>query len=283
MSKWYSSSKKRGTTGGNTYSIVNGQTIEREKAVSVKNPRTALQMSQRVKWANLIFFWTLSGEAMLKGFINKLKNQSWFNAFMSLNLGQPGTYLTKQEADAKTCIAAPYYVARGPLSPANIVSVNPGYIIAGLNLGTTAIDTFGKLSSAIINNNAGWQNGDKLCCLVTKGLYDSLGIVRNFDRKDLVLDVNSAAALPSFLSVRGEGTTQNPYVIQIAFNNQTEEGINSAALVHTRKVANKISTSTQKMQILSTSGDDHRTEAYKQQAIASYETEPAVFYDPDAE
>ena len=283
MSKWYSSSKKRGTTGGNTYSIVNGQTIEREKAVSVKNPRTALQMSQRVKWANLIFFWTLSGEAMLKGFINKKRNQSWFNAFMSLNLGQPGTFLTKQEADAKTCIAAPYYVARGPLSPVPFVYDDNTAIIINVEVGSTEPTTLGALSSLFVNQLNGFQNGDKICVINAVKDNATSSIIRAIEKFEFVLNTESSSSLPSFVNIPGSGTSQDPFILKFKLDGGIGDGCNSVAVVHTRKVANKVQTSTAKMLISGTAGDDHRTDAYKAQAIASYETEPAVFYDPDAE
>lgn len=283
MSKWYSSSKKRGTTGGNTYAIVNGQTIEREKAVQVKNPRTGLQMAQRVKWANLVFFWTLSGLAMLKGFIDKKKNQSWFNAFMSLNLGVPGTYLTKAEAAAKTCIAAPYYVARGPLSHAPISEITNPDIEFLLSIGTTKPTTIGALSLLIVNQWSGWVNGDKLCILVT--VQDSVdnNVVTSFAKAELVLDVASTASLPLGFEIGGAGTTESPYIFNFSAAAAGVQDFNSAAVVHTRKRANKISTSTEQMVIVNEAGNDHRTEVYKQTAITSYDADAPVFYDPDAE
>lgn len=283
MSKWYSSSKKRGTTGGNTYAIVNGQTIEREKAVQVKNPRTGLQMAQRVKWANLVFFWTLSGQAMLKGFIDKKKNQSWFNAFMSLNLGVPGTYLTKSEAAAKTCIAAPYYVARGPLSAVSINISDNTEALSDLVVGSSIPQTLGALSLAIIANNSGWQNGDKLCLLAAEANPNDTSVVSSFVKLDFVLDVSSEAACPAFVSfVR---LTESSTVYNLVFwkPGTSDFNLNSATFVHTRKRANKILTSTQKMVIYGTAGNDHRTDVYKQTAITSYDADAPVFYDPDAE
>lgn len=283
MSKWYSSSKKRGTTGGNTYAIVNGQTIEREKAVQVKNPRTGLQMAQRVKWANLVFFWTLSGLAMLKGFIDKKKNQSWFNAFMSLNLGVPGTYLTKAEAAAKTCITAPYYVARGPLTHALIEEVASPDIEFALTIGTTKPTTIGAISQLITNQWPGWVNGDKLCVLATIPDAEDANVVKSFIKAELVLDVASDASLPLGFDILGGGTTENPYFFNFASDCFDISGFNSYAVVHTRKRANKISTSTEQMAVQNSAGDDHRTEVYKQTAITSYDADAPVFYDPDAE
>lgn len=283
MSKWYSSSKKRGTTGGNTYAIVNGQTIEREKAVQVKNPRTGLQMAQRVKWANLVFFWTLSGLAMLKGFIDKKKNQSWFNAFMSLNLGVPGTYLTKAEAAAKTCIAAPYYVARGPLTHAPVDGFSNPDIEFVLTIGTTKPTTIGALSQLIINQWSGWENGDKLCVLATVPDSVDANVVTSFIKAELVLDVASTESLPIGFKIVGTGATESPYSFIFTTEDLGSSVYNSAAVVHTRKRANKISTSTEQMAVQNSAGDDHRTEVYKQTAITSYDADAPVFYDPDAE
>lgn len=141
-----------------------GQTIQREKAAQIANPRTTAQMDQRVKLANLVNFYRANKAWMSKGAF-ETKKQTWsdYNAFVSANLEGNNIYLTKMQASEGQCVVAPYIVTKGTL-PA-IVQGKEGsgaqtaYFIS--YRATEAPTTWGALSTALISSYPGIQNGDQ--------------------------------------------------------------------------------------------------------------------------
>ena len=151
-----------------------GQTIHREKAARVANPRTTAQMDQRVKLANLVNFYRASKAWMAKGAFES-KKQTWsdYNAFVSANLAGNDVYLTKELANSGVCAIAPYIVTKGSLPEAEVNAGSTGISI--MVNAATAPTTFGALSTALIANYPGLQNGDQLSIILYRVVNDTNG------------------------------------------------------------------------------------------------------------
>lgn len=146
-----------------------GQTIQREKAAQVANPRTTAQMDQRVKLANLVNFYRANKAWMAKGSF-ETKKQTWsdYNAFVSANLEGNNIYLTKAQAAEGQCVIAPYIVTKGTLPAIEQSKTGTGnttaYAISYLSDGVPT--TWGGLSTLLINSYPGIQNGDQLSIIM---------------------------------------------------------------------------------------------------------------------
>lgn len=142
-----------------------GQTIQREKAAQVANPRTTAQMDQRVKLANLVNFYRANKAWMARGAFES-KKQTWsdYNAFVSVNIDGNKVALPKQFANEGQCIVAPYQVTKGTL-PKLIVNGNGSTATLSYGEGT-APTTWGDFSTRLINAYPGLQNGDQISFII---------------------------------------------------------------------------------------------------------------------
>lgn len=199
---WLKGSKKR--LGGAVLYKAMGQTRSRELASEVSNPRTEAQMTQRIKWSNLVNFYRANQSWMKYAFETKKTNQSEYNKFMSLNVTGSPIALTKEAASSGACVAVPYIVTQGSLpsiewtdATTEFVS-NLFYTLGGLIEEDT---TVGEFSQGIIENNPAIQEGDQLSFIrVTQMVNASTGypyiIVRKYE---VILDTRSQNYLANFI------------------------------------------------------------------------------------
>lgn len=159
---WLRDNKQK--LGGAVIYQANGQTLMRQLAPSVSNPRTDAQMETRVKLANLVAFYRASAGWMRGAFETKPANQSDYNAFVSANAAQNSVYLTKTQVESGNAVVAPYQVSRGSLgevvqtSSANRITSN--IYVGALDLNEST--TIAQLSAALLQNNNGLLEGDQL-------------------------------------------------------------------------------------------------------------------------
>lgn len=168
-----------------------GQTIQREKASQVANPRTTAQMDQRVKLANLVNFYRANKAWMSRGAFES-KKQTWsdYNAFVSVNIDGNRVALPKQQASEGQCIVAPYQVTKGTLPKFNVSGTGTSAV---LNYGEgTAPTTWGAFSTRMISAYPGLQNGDQISFIIYNQDEDGVGrkfvsvnpIERNLNTED---------------------------------------------------------------------------------------------------
>lgn len=160
---WLKGAKKR--LGGAVIYKAGGQTIQRELASEVSNPRTRAQMMQRVRWANCVAFYRANASWMKYAFETKKQNQSEYNKFMSLNVANNRIYLTKQAAASGACVVDSFIMTQGSL-PSISYNLSGGYIRTNIYLDPTVdvntYSTIAELSRAILNVNPGVQEGDQI-------------------------------------------------------------------------------------------------------------------------
>lgn len=147
--------------------VSKGQQIARSKAANISNPRTASQMTQRIKLSNVVAMYRANKGWMDRyAFENKPTKWSVFNAFVSANLSASLVALTKQEAAAGACVAAPYKMTDGSLPQIQINELaQAGVYTTDLYIGDLEIGsatTIGDLSAALIANNNGIVQGMQL-------------------------------------------------------------------------------------------------------------------------
>lgn len=142
-----------------------GQTRSRELAAEVSNPRTIDQMSQRVKWANLVNFYRANKSWMKFAFETKPTNRTDYNQFMSLNVANSRIYLPKSIANQGGCVVDNYVMTQGSLASIEVTEsegewLTNLYITSSLQI--TALTTVAEVSQALIDNNPALREGDQL-------------------------------------------------------------------------------------------------------------------------
>ena len=199
---WLKGSKKR--LGGAVLYKAMGQTRSRELASEVSNPRTVAQMTQRIKWSNLVNFYRANQSWMKYAFETKKTNQSEYNKFMSLNVTGSPIALTQEAASSGACVAGPYIVTQGSL-PSIEWTDTPTEFVSNLFYTSGALleedTTVGEFSRGIIENNPAIQVGDQLSFIrVTQMVNASTGFPYIIVRKyEVIMDTTSTNYLSNFI------------------------------------------------------------------------------------
>lgn len=142
----------------------NGQTLIRELAASISNPRTASQMTQRVRLSNCVAVYRANKFWMKFAFEDKKAKESDYNAFIGENISSNVVALTKSEVNAGAAVAAPYTITRGSLGSIE-QSISNDVLFTNLYLLTNfdPLDvTVGEFSRQLIAANNGIVEGMQL-------------------------------------------------------------------------------------------------------------------------
>ena len=154
--------------GGIVLYTRSGETIARELAPSVSNPRTRIQMQQRVKLANVVAMYKANKYWMPGAFEDKAEKETDYNAFVRFNLTDSKVALTKDAAAAGAGVVAPYKISSGSLGEIELTGSQTGVqtnLYTG-NLIITSATTIGQLSAALETNNNGITKGMQLSLIV---------------------------------------------------------------------------------------------------------------------
>lgn len=165
-----------GKLGETVFYRAGGQQRNRTYLKTVLNPKTRSQMTQRVKWPNVVAWWKLFKPFIQMGMMDKPLGQSDYNHFMSLNLRRTPAYMTKEEAAAGGSVLAPYALTSGSLPTIQMNGPAESAIVVG-DLNLEAV-TIGDLSFAIISNNPGFRVGDQITFICAAQTLGQAGIPR---------------------------------------------------------------------------------------------------------
>lgn len=202
QSMWLAGTKKK--LGGTVIYQAMGQTRQRELAAEVSNPRTTQQMTQRVKWSNLVNLYRANRSWMKYAFETKKTSQSEFNKFMSLNVTASVIYLPKNVAAAGGCVVSDYIVTQGSLSSIETTEVTGGwasniFLPAGFQLSSTT--TIQQLAAAVLPLNPGINEGDQLSFIrMTQQVNGATGVPFVVVRKyEVIISSTDTRLVGSFL------------------------------------------------------------------------------------
>ena len=160
---WLQNQKKK-LAGAVIYQAM-GQTRSRELAASVANPRTESQMTQRVKWANLVNFYRANKSWMKFAYETKKQSQSDYNKFMSLNVANSRIYLPKGLAAQGACIVDAYQMTQGSLASVETTKTSTGWATNLFLTDANAIPenpTIGEVSAQLLAANPALREGDQI-------------------------------------------------------------------------------------------------------------------------
>lgn len=235
--------------GGMVLYSRNGETIARELAPQVSNPRTPAQMEQRVKLSNLVSFYRANAGWMKGAFENKKERESDYNAFVAANIGNSMVALSKADVAAGAAVVAPYKITSGSLPIVETV-LNGHDLVSNLYVGAQTIGsstTIGELSTALLANNNGLEEGMQISVIINLQLASAgTGVPYITARAyEMIIDTQSTELVESVIPdgiLEAVGTTNKALGI-----NTTDLGDGAAAFVISKTIGGRILVSTQSL------------------------------------
>lgn len=276
------------------FRMKDGEIVAAQRSYTNKSKGDGASYSQRehrARLANVVDFFKAIALIEKRGWENKKPNQSDFNCFTAVNLSASPVFLTKQEAELGAAVAAPYAASRGSLSviPGHYEGLDSTAFILGLNFGNDAIDwdteTIGSFSARIINNNPGWQQGDKLSiCAIDQLQRVVAGVTIPQVEKtylEITLDMESTTLLdsiPNWNILQFDITADKVLLIL--------DGKDAAFAIHSRESKGYLETSSQDVvvkNVVSPIYVKYTSAQQKQDAMDSYGYQEQALLDPNSE
>lgn len=279
---WLRQSKQK-LAGAVTYQL-KGQTIAREQAANVANPRTTAQMNQRVRLANLVNFYRANRPWMHRGaFESKKRTWSDYNAFVSLNIQGSNIALTKAEAAAGACVAAPYVLTRGTLGVLDYAKQGNGIdlqvpgMLAGANM------KWGTFCEYLMDAYPWIQEGDQFTLVHITNKRDTQNIPRLVVKySEAPIDLNDdQSSIAGRLVPQLAGVSFEAAAGKMSIATSAVAGVADAfAVIISRTVGGVIKVSNQSLVVVDdTFIDGYSGEEQFNKANASYGEETTDFLD----
>ena len=265
----------KGKVGATTFYVAESRQLARQAMnnsnYGVNASRTDLQQARRVKWSNLVNFYSANKAWMKKAYEDLKPGVSIFNRFIQLNINSAQVALTKSEAQAKLWVPASYRVTQGSLQPltAEYVEEMPSLALSSVdNIGDDT--TVAAFSESILSGNSRFAEGDAIVCVSFWGVTGTPGgttgmIPARYLYSEFVIDTQDTATMASkYPNWFTEGT---------ALKDSNGDGSQAFVFIHTRKSGGKLYVSTQDMVLnpnTNTNVEAWRDGAQLAKAIASY-------------
>ena len=269
--------KISGKVGDLLYQVRGGEQLIRGVPSRVKNPRTELQMAQRMKWPNVLAVYRALQPYMKDCFETKQGGQTDYNRFMGINLHAEPVYLEKSAARLGAAIVAPYVISQGSLPSIQVSGATPTTDIALGQLTIGDDTTVAEFAQAVVQNNGGYRYGDQL---------SFFRLVQEEDSQDghpyisvtatrVNLDPTDTSTLRSVASASGFSTVSGMLGADAALDGA---GI---AWVHSRTVNGKTRVSSQRLIVDNDLLEEYGTAQMLSVATNSYGGSTEIFIRPD--
>lgn len=262
----------------------NGQTLIRELAAQISNPRTASQMAQRVRLSNCVAVYRANKFWMKFAFEDKKDKESDYNAFIGENISNNAVALTKSEVNAGAAVAAPYTITRGSLGSieqtlrASLLITNL-YFLGQLDLEECNV---GEFSRQLIAANNGIVEGMQLSFIANIQQTNNLTgvpylVVRAYE---VIIDTTNTRQLSEYFPVAAMGVSNIDTEQYCLRCDCPEIGQGAFAFILSHTVGGVTRVSTQSLQLVgNTVYSQHTTPTAWQEAIESYGESTETFLD----
>lgn len=272
--------------GGMVLYQLKGQTLARELAPAVTNPRTPAQMDNRVRLQNVVSVYRANRAWMAGAFENKKERESDYNAFVSANLSNSQVAFTKEQAAAGAAVAAPYQISSGSLGSIE-QSVTDSVLETNLYLGNmdiTPATTVGEFAAALIANNNNIVQGMQLSLILNiQQVNQVTGIPYIITRAyEVLLNPSSAELLSAYMpgSILSAGASaDSPLTADLS-----DEGSGTASFILSHTVSATTRVSEQSMVQYGDTGiySQYTSPAAVAAAVASYGENEINFLDSNS-
>ena len=269
--------KVSGKVGDLVYTVRSGDQLIRGVPSKVRNPRTELQMAQRMKWPNVLAVYRTLQPYMKDCFETKQGGQTDYNRFMGTNLHAEPVYLEKSAARLGAGIVAPYVISQGSLPSIQVNGATPATDIALGQLTIGDDTTVAEFAQAVVQNNYAYSYGDQIAFF---------RLVQEEDSQDghpyisvsatrVNLDPTDTGTLRSVAPASGFSTVSGMLGADAAL---TGAGI---AWVHSRTVNGKTHVSSQRLVVDNDLLEEYGTAQMLTAATKSYGGTTDIFIRPD--
>lgn len=242
-----------------------------------KNPRSPLQMAQRVRIANVAALYRLLAPVVRDSFSNRPSNQSGYNAMASGAI-ELSPFMTKPMANADSVLPMPAVISKGVLSSAPFAlsaAESEAAVYLSLNAAAAPSATIASVSAAIIAADSNFQYGDTLTFVGVQFVVDELtGEVDVYSAyptiKSLTLDSDDTRTIEA----AGFVTSEVEIGVDVLQVGSAADAIYAAAVIHSRvDEQGSLQTSFARLELNAAAQslyEGYRTEQALQEAIASY-------------
>lgn len=286
------SAQLTGNVGSMNFRRKDGEIVAAQRATTNSSKGDGASYAQRlhrIRIANIANMYRAIAQIEKRGWENKGANQSDFNMFSKFNLANSPVFLTKQEAELGAAVVAPYAVSRGSLSPTNGRYTGGTIFNFGLSIGEGDIDwdtiSIPDFSARIIENNKGWEYGDKLSACVCHQITRTVSGVTVPQVEVVYLEITLDANSTQLVSDMGNWDAMqldaaNDHTLQFL------DGGDAAFVIHSRETTGHLLTSEQVMILQNPFSQlylEYTGDAQREAAMQSYGYKDAVLLDPNSE
>lgn len=261
---------RKGSTKSQTYSVLRGQQITKDRVSEVANPKTTSQMQQRALFATAVKFYKHANQRFFRfAFEDKKRTESEYNAFMRHNLPNSTIYdYAQSQREQFPAIGDGWVLTSGSLA-SPIVSLTGNRVRLAVGSVEGSETSFGVVCDKIIKAY-GLQAGDIMTIVGVRSIVQFIdeepSTNPSWDMLQFTLDSSSTAQLPDLVSVADGYVT---FEVDV-FGDDACGG----AVVFSRNIAGsgvKVSTSRLVNNSVAQSIlDASRSDAYRGQALNSW-------------
>lgn len=281
-----------GNVGSMNFRRKDGEIVAAQRATTNSSKGDGASYAQRlhrIRIANIANIYRAIALIEKRGWENKGANQSDFNMFSKFNLANSPVFLTKQEAELGAAVIAPYAVSRGSLTPTNGRYTGGTIFNFGLSIGEGTIDwdtiSIPDFSARIIENNKGWEYGDKLSACVCHQITRTVSGVTIPQVEVVYLEITLDANSTQLVSDMGNWDAMqldaaNDHTLQFL------DGGDAAFVIHSRETTGHLLTSEQDMILQNPFSEifvKYTSPAQQEAAMQSYGYKDTVLLDPNSE
>ena len=246
---------------------------------------TLAQREHRCKLSNVVNFYRAISEFEKRAWEGKPVNVSDYNMFIKNNVTNNNIYLPKNFATVGACVPGRYVVAKGNLSPvaidpifgAGVNSIKTQLAVGNLPVGSDY--TIGQRSQAIIDNNTGYNNGDKITFGFIRKRNETIGGVAYpfIDVEYIEMQLDTASEVVGADLWISRNFTYGIIENEISFDGSAD----AVFAVHTRMMGSVLLASNQVVVLpASQTANPYGTEAWIQACCDSYGYKGDVLIQP---
>lgn len=161
--------KRIGSVGNETYSVVKGQNVVREKPAQVANPRTYAQMEQRSIFIDAVRFYEHANKNLFKfAFEDKRSYESDYNAFMRANAKNGVNISPSMSSDYRFPAIGNWLLTSGSLQGVDFDYSEGATSIFFNSAAASGISTVGQLTEKLLSDYPSLQEGDLITCVMVE-------------------------------------------------------------------------------------------------------------------
>lgn len=162
---------------------------------AVSNPKTAFQATQRMRMRAAVNFYRQIGYILNHSWQGTGYKQPSHNRFMQLALRKGDYAIPFLPKGEQSFVPGEYPISEGGLVGVDVLSISSNALVTGLYGSNAEAQTIGDLATNLINNNAGFYNGDKLTFIFVAERVNEGKAIYNATSVQWILDTASQTAI----------------------------------------------------------------------------------------